>query len=87
MKRAICISDITTGTGNFISGSVKVTFAGVGVAYKGYSVLCPLSGHGRTVIAERLPVFKHNEIPLAFDDHLCARGCVLISSLPEVEAS
>jgi hypothetical protein len=39
------------------------------------------------IAAERHPAIKQNDIPVALDDHLCARGCVLISSLSETEAN
>ncbi|MGF6093166.1 PAAR domain-containing protein [Pseudomonas sp. 18173] len=87
MKSIIRIGDKTTGAGTVLSGSLAMKFAGFGVARQGDPVLCPIPGHGRTVIAEGHPAFKDQGIPVAFDGHLCACGCALISSLPEAGAS
>ncbi|MCP2068776.1 PAAR domain-containing protein [Pseudomonas laurylsulfatiphila] len=86
MKSIIRIGDKTTGGGTVLSGSAAMKFTGIGVAREGDPVLCPTAGHGRTVIAEGHPTFKDNGIPVAFDGHLCACGCALISSLPEAGA-
>ncbi|MDF9777667.1 PAAR domain-containing protein [Pseudomonas baetica] len=87
MKSIIRIGDKTTGSGIALSGSAAMKFAGIGVAREGDPVLCPIPGHGRTVFAEGLPAVKDNGIPVAFDGHLCACGCALISSLFAAGAS
>lgn len=86
MKDIIHIVDKKTSDGTVLSASVGMKFAGIGVARGGDLVLCPIPGHGRTVIAEGHPAFKINGISVAFDGHLCACGCALISSLPEAGA-
>ena len=70
-----------------LSGAVAMKFAGIGVAREGDPILCPIPGHGCTVIAEGHPGFKDNGIPVAFDGHLCACGCALIFSLFAAGAS
>lgn len=87
MRGIIRIGDKTSSGGTVLSGSSTMRFAGVGVARQGDPVLCPLPGHGRNVIAEGHPTFKDNGCPVAFDGHVCACGCVLISSLPEAGAN
>lgn len=87
MNGMIRIGDITTSGRTVFSGSVVVKFASIRVAREGDPVLCPIPGHGRTVIAEGHPVFKDIGIPVAFYSHFCARGCALISPLSEARAS
>ncbi|MNG14668.1 PAAR motif protein [compost metagenome] len=87
MKGIIRIGDKTTGGGTVLSGSVDMIFRGLGAARQGDLVDCPVSGHGRTVIAEGHPVFRDNGVPVAFHGHRCACGCALISSLPEAGAT
>ncbi|NWE42691.1 PAAR domain-containing protein [Pseudomonas yamanorum] len=87
MKNIIRIGDKTTGNGTVLSGSSSMRFANIGVARHGDPVECPVSGHGRTVIAEGNPAFRDDGITVAFQGHRCACGCTLISSLPEVSAS
>ncbi|WP_288855684.1 PAAR domain-containing protein [uncultured Pseudomonas sp.] len=87
MKNIIRIGDKTTGGGTVQSGSIVMFFRGIGVARQGDPVICPLPGHGRTVIAEGHPTLRDNGLPVAFHGHRCACGCLLISSLPEASAS
>lgn len=87
MKGIIRIGDATTGGGSVLSGSTTMRFGGIGVARQGDPVRCPILGHGETKIAEGHPMFKDNGVPVAFDGHLCACGCVLITSLPHAGAS
>ena len=87
MKNIIRIGDSTTGGGIVLSGSADTKFEGIGVAREGDPVSCLIPGHGPTVIAQGHPVFKDNGVPIAFQGHLCACGCMLISSLPEAGAS
>ncbi|VVN77934.1 PAAR domain-containing protein [Pseudomonas fluorescens] len=87
MKGIIHIGDITTSGRTVFSGSVVVKFASIRVVREGDPVLCPIPGHGRTVIAEGHPVCKGIGIPVAFDGHFCACDCALISSLSEARAS
>ncbi|AZE54576.1 hypothetical protein C4K03_2421 [Pseudomonas synxantha] len=87
MKNIIRIGDKTTSGGTVLSGSTVMTFRGIGAARQGDPVICPVPGHGRTVIAEGHPVFRDNDLPVAFHGHRCACGCALISSLPEASAS
>lgn len=87
MKNIIRIGDKTTGGGTVQSGSTVRIFRGIGAARQGDPVICPIPGHGRTVIAEGHPTFHDNGVPIAFHGHRCACGCALISSLPEASAS
>ncbi|MBT2342098.1 MULTISPECIES: PAAR domain-containing protein [Pseudomonas] len=87
MKNIIRIGDKTTGGGTVQSGSAVMKFDGIGVAREGDPVKCPVPGHGRTVVAEGHPTFNDNGVPVAFDGHLCACGCALISSLSDAGAS
>jgi uncharacterized Zn-binding protein involved in type VI secretion len=87
MKGIIRIGDKTTGGGVVLSGSPGLIFDGIGVARVGDPVSCPLPGHGRTVIAEGHPTFRDNGISVAFQGHLCACGCALISTLANATAS
>jgi uncharacterized Zn-binding protein involved in type VI secretion len=87
MKGIIRIGDSTTGGGTVLSGSTGMRFGGIGVARLGDLVNCPKHGHERTVITEGHPTFRDNGIPVAFQGHLCACGCALISSLPNATAS
>ncbi|MBA6096438.1 PAAR domain-containing protein [Pseudomonas juntendi] len=86
MKCIIRIGDRTTGGGAVLSGSSTMHFGGTGVARESDPVSCPIPGHGRTVIAEGHPTFRDNGLPVAFDGHRCACGCVLISSMPSAGA-
>ncbi|WP_312226632.1 PAAR domain-containing protein [Pseudescherichia sp.] len=81
MKGIIRIGDKTTHGGAVQSGSSTMIFAGKGVARKGDSVSCPQ--HGPTTISEGNPDYLDNGIPVAFQDHKCGCGCLLISSLPD----
>ena len=87
MKGIIRIGDMTTGGGVVLSGSPAMTFAGRKVARQGDPVSCLIPGHGPTVIAEGHPTIKDNGVPIAFHGHRCACGCILLTSLPEVNAS
>jgi uncharacterized Zn-binding protein involved in type VI secretion len=87
MNGIIRIGDKTTGGGTVLSGSIDMEFGGIGAARKGDPVSCPIPGHGPTVIAEGHPAFDENGVPIAFNGHLCACGCALISSLPDASAS
>ncbi|WP_341520208.1 PAAR domain-containing protein [Pseudomonas sp. G.S.17] len=87
MKNIIRIGDLTTGGGSVLSGSADMKFEGIGVAREGDPVSCLIPGHGPTVIAQGHPAFKDNGVPVAFQGHLCACGCMLISSLPDAGAS
>lgn len=87
MKGIIRIGDKTTSGGTVLSGSTVMKFFDIGVARVGDPVICPIPIHGPTVIAEGHPTFKDNGVPVAFNGHLCACGCALISSLPDAGAS
>ncbi|WP_421535059.1 PAAR domain-containing protein [Pseudomonas marginalis] len=87
MRSIIRIGDKTTGGGTVLSGSTVMIFGGIGVARKGDPVSCPILGHGPTVIAEGHPVFCDKGVPIAFQGHSCACGCLLISSLLDMSAS
>ncbi|MFZ4833274.1 PAAR domain-containing protein [Rouxiella sp. Mn2063] len=87
MKGIIRIGDMHTGGGSVLSGSSNMKFGGIGVARQGDPVSCPIPGHGLTVIAQGHPTFKDHGIPVAFNGHLCACGCVLITSLPQAAVS
>ncbi|WP_297207355.1 PAAR domain-containing protein [uncultured Pluralibacter sp.] len=86
MKGIIRIGDKNSGGGKVMSGSSKMIFSGIGVARMGDPVNCPIIGHGPTTIAEGHPTFMDNGIPVAFNGHRCACGCVLITSLPQAAA-
>ncbi|MGA9664511.1 MAG: PAAR domain-containing protein [Pseudomonas alloputida] len=86
MKGVIRVCDVTSGGGVVLFGSIILQFGGIGVAREGDPVSCPVPGHGRTVIAEGHPAFRDNGLPVAFDGHRCACGCVLISSMPNAGA-
>lgn len=86
MKGIIRTGDMHSGGGTVLSGSTTMTFEGRGAARLGDPVSCPLPGHGQNVIAEAHPLFRGHGIPVAFDGHHCACGCVLISSLLHVKA-
>lgn len=86
MRGIIRVGDKTSGGGTVLSGSSTMCFSGIGVARQGDPVLCPIPGHGRTVIAEGHATFRDNGLPVAFNGHLCACGCALISSLPQAGA-
>ncbi len=87
MRGVIRIGDKTTSGGTVLSGSSVMKFGGIGVAREGDPVMCPIPGHGSTVIAEGHPAFKDNGVPVAFHGHRCVCGCTLISSLPAAGAS
>ncbi|MNE20961.1 PAAR motif protein [compost metagenome] len=87
MKGVVRISDKSSGGGTVLNGSSSMRFSGVGVGRVGDEVDCPIPGHGRTVISEGNAAFKDNGVPVAFDGHRCACGCVLISSMPNAGAS
>ncbi|MFJ3261739.1 PAAR domain-containing protein [Pseudomonas sp. NPDC086581] len=86
MKGVIRIGDKTTSGGTVLSGSVKMIFAGIGVARVGDPVSCPIPGHGPTVVAEGHPSYEDNGALVAFHGHRCACGCALLTSLPEATA-
>ncbi|WP_428943307.1 PAAR domain-containing protein [Pantoea sp. FN060301] len=86
MKGIIRTGDTHTGGGTVLSGSTTMSFEGRGVARLGDPVSCPLPGHGQNVIAEAYSGFRDHGIPVAFNGHQCACGCVLISSLPHAKA-
>lgn len=87
MKGIIRVGDKNSRGGTVIAGSSSMRFDGIEVAREGDEVDCPIPGHGRTVIAEGNAAFKDNGVPVAFDGHRCACGCVLISSMPNAGAS
>lgn len=87
MQGIIRIGDFTTGGGVVLAGSTAMKFGGLGVARCGDPVLCPMPGHGLTVIAQGHTSFKDNGLPVAFNGHFCACGCLLISSMPDAGAS
>jgi len=87
MRGIIRVGDKTTGGGTVLSGSSTMQFGGIAVARQGDPVQCPLPGHGRTVIAEGNAKFCDAGLPVAFNGHVCACGCALISSLPAAGAS
>ncbi|WP_433735869.1 PAAR domain-containing protein [Pseudomonas putida] len=86
MKGIIRKGDKNSGGGTVLSGSTAKRFNGIGVAREGDPVRCPVPGHGDTVIAEGHPSYRDNGVPVAFEGHRCACGCVLISSLPRAGA-
>ncbi|WP_081322864.1 PAAR domain-containing protein [Pseudomonas parafulva] len=86
MKCIIRIGDRATGGGIVLSGFSTMHFGGTGVAREGDPVSCPISGHGRTVIAEGHSAFRDNGVSVAFGVHRCACGCVLVSSMPSAGA-
>ena len=86
MKGVIRVGDRTLGGGTVLAGSNSMRFGGVYAARDGDPVCCPVPGHGRTVIAEGHFAFRDNGVPVAFDGHRCACGCVLISSMPNAGA-
>lgn len=86
MKGVIRVGDNTSGGGTVLAGSSSMRFGNIYVAREGDPVSCPVPGHGRTVVAEGRPVFRNNGVPIAFDGHRCACGCVLISSMPNAGA-
>ncbi|MFA7895489.1 PAAR domain-containing protein [Pseudomonas putida] len=86
MKGIIRVGDNTSGGGIVLTGSSSMRFGGIYVAREGDPVSCPVPGHGRTVIAEVYPAFRDSGVPVAFDGHRCACGCVLISSMPNAGA-
>ncbi|WP_296246336.1 PAAR domain-containing protein [Pseudomonas sp. UBA4194] len=83
MNGIIRIGDLLSSGGLVVSGSSAMRFAGIGVARKGDEAVCPLPGHGHTVIVEGHPTFHEDGVPIAFHGHRCACGCTLISSLPQ----
>lgn len=87
MKGVIRVGDKNSGGGVVLAGSPTMKFRGIGAARVGDPVMCPLPGHGATVVAEGHPVFKDHGLPVAFHGHRCACGCVLLTSLPEATAS
>ena len=87
MKGIIRKDDKTTGGGRVLAGSTEMIFSGMGAARLGDPVSCSIPGHGPTVIAEGNPDFCDDGVPVAFDGHRCACGCLLLSSLPDVTAS
>ncbi|SDX45851.1 Zn-binding Pro-Ala-Ala-Arg (PAAR) domain-containing protein, incolved in TypeVI secretion [Pseudomonas syringae] len=87
MKGIIRIGDKTSSGGTVLSGSMVMIFRGIGAARQGDSVICPIPGHGSTVIAEGHPTLRDNGVPVAFHGHRCACGCALISSLPEASVN
>jgi uncharacterized Zn-binding protein involved in type VI secretion len=87
MEGIIRVGDVTTGGGIVLSGSTAKKFGGIGVARVGDPVMCPIIGHGPTVIAQGRTSYKDNGMPVAFQGHCCACGCVLISSMPAAGAS
>lgn len=86
MKGIIRIGDTTTGGGTVLAGSSGMKFEGRVAARQGDPVQCPIPGHGRTFIAEGHGAFKDDGVPVAFDGHRCACGCLLVSSLAEARA-
>ncbi|MFF7064555.1 PAAR domain-containing protein [Pseudomonas sp. NPDC008258] len=86
MRGIIRVGDKTSGGGTVLSGSSTMSFGGIGVARQGDPVLCPIPGHGRTVISEGHARFRDNGLPVAFNGHLCGCGCALISSLTQAGA-
>ena len=87
MQGIIRIGDVTTGGGVVTAGSTAMKFGGIGVARCGDPVMCPIPGHGLTVVAQGRSAFKDNGLPVAFSGHSCGCGCLLISSMPEAGAS
>jgi len=86
MKGVIREGDKNSGGGTVLSGSAAKRFNGIVVAREGDPVLCPVPGHGYTVIAEGHPGYRDNGVPVAFEGHRCACGCILLSSLPTAGA-
>ena len=87
MKGIIRIGDTTTGGGTVTTGSTAMIFEGIGAARVGDVVLCPLPGHGANTISQGNSGFSDDDVPVAFHGDLCACGCALITSLPEMTAS
>lgn len=87
MNGIIRIGDTTTGGGKVLEGSTGMRFGGIGAARVGDAVICPLPGHGPTNIAQGNSAYCDTGIPVAFDGHMCACGCALISSLSSATAS
>ncbi|MFP3518665.1 PAAR domain-containing protein [Pseudomonas sp. SIMBA_077] len=87
MQGIIRIGDLTTGGGVVLAGSTTMKFGAMGVARVGDPVMCPVPGHGMTVIVQGHSSFKDNGQPVAFNGHVCACGCLLISSMPQAGAS
>ena len=87
MKGIIRTGDKTTGGGTVLGGSSAMKFDGIGAARQGDPVSCPIPGHGSTMIAEGHPNVREQGVPLAFDGHRCACGCLLITSLPRARVN
>jgi len=86
MKGIIRKGDKTSSGGVVLAGSGTKKFRGIPVARKGDPVSCPVPGHGPTHIAEGHSAYKDQGLPVAFEGHVCACGCALISSLSDVKA-
>ncbi|QQE82238.1 PAAR domain-containing protein [Pseudomonas putida] len=78
MRGVMRVGDRTIEGGTVLAGSSSMRFGGTHVAREGDPVSCPVPGHGRTVIAEGHSAFRDNGVPVAFDGHRCACGCVLM---------
>jgi len=87
MRGVIRVGDATTGGGQVLAGSSRMKYGGIGAARVGDPVTCPLPGHGLNAIAQGRESFKTDGLPVAFDGHICACGCALISSMPQVVGS
>ncbi|AWH89435.1 PAAR domain-containing protein [Limnobaculum parvum] len=83
-KGVIRLGDITSHGGEVISASSTITLYGKKVALVGDLISCPKDGHGVNAIIEGATSWYHNGKPVAVDGCLCACGCTLLSSLPEV---
>lgn len=84
MRGIVCLGDATTHGGKVVTASSTMFINSIQVALVGDIVSCPLPGHGNNKIIEGAPTDMEEGVCVVVNDCLCACGCRVISSHPNV---
>ncbi len=75
------LGDMTSHGGRVVTASPTHTILGIGIARVGDKLICPIPGHGVSVIVEGAANFLIGGRKVALHGHRGACGCTLIASL------
>ncbi|MTV56233.1 PAAR domain-containing protein [Pseudoduganella buxea] len=75
------LGDMTSHGGRVVTASPTHTILGIGIARVGDKLICPMPGHGVSVIVEGAANFLIGGRKVALHGHRGACGCTLIASL------
>lgn len=84
MPGIVCLGDATTHGGKVVTASSTMFINGIQVALVGDMVSCPIPFHGINPIIEGAPTAMEEGVCVVVDNCLCACGCKVISSHPEI---